>query len=118
MKRKEGRPITMEGFYQLLNDYNSSVSDNIRKVSSEILKLSDRLKLSRELIELMQENAGTQNLTDAELEIYENTYQAVYELYDELEKELELLIQHQANIITISLQFRSITADESLKLFK
>jgi division protein CdvB (Snf7/Vps24/ESCRT-III family) len=106
MKRKEGRPITMEGFYSLLHDYNSSVIDNIRKLSSEILKLSDSLRLSRELIKSMQENAGTQLLSDDELEIYEKTYSIVYELYDKIEKEIEQIIKHQAQIHILARQLK------------
>jgi hypothetical protein len=111
-ERKDGRPITMEGFYLILNDYNSSVSYNVRKFISEILKLSNSLRISREGIELMQEDAGTQWLSNAELEIYENTYQTVYEIYDKLEEEIELIKQHQENLYQLIKQLEDITADK------
>jgi hypothetical protein len=73
MKRKDGRPITMKGFYSLLRHFNSSVSFDVRKFPAEINKLLDRLDTSKGLIKAMEMNAGTQWLSDDEVEIYENT---------------------------------------------
>jgi hypothetical protein len=111
-ERKDGRPIYMKDFYSLLRHFNSYVCFDVRKFSTEINKLLDCLHSSRGSISLMQEEAGTQYLSDAELEIYENTYQTVYEIYDKLEKEIELIKQHQENLYQLIKQLEDITADK------
>jgi DNA repair ATPase RecN len=114
-ERKDGRPITMEDFYFLLHDFSSSVSYEVRKFSTEINKLLDRLDSSKGLIKAMEINAGTQWLSDDELEIYDNTYQTVYEIYDKLEEEIELIKQHQEKLYRLIRQLDKITADKAFK---
>jgi hypothetical protein len=111
-ERKDGRPIYMKDFYSLLRHFNSYVCFDVRKFSTEINKLLDCLHSSRGSISLMQEEAGTQYLSDAELEIYENTYQTVYEIYDKLEKEIELIKQHQEKLYQLIRQLEDITANK------
>jgi hypothetical protein len=104
------RPITLTEFFYILRDYNYWLLVDIRKFLEPPFSLSadellDRLRSTRRLIKLMQTNAGTQLLSDNELQIYVNTYARVYEIYDKIEQEIivisslqTLLNYHQNNL--------------------
>jgi hypothetical protein len=104
MERKERnnnerRSITLESFFGLLNLFNSSFIASVKQFSfSKPDKLLDNLQVSRNLISCMEECAGTQLLSDDELEIYEKTYSIVYDLYDKIEKEIKQIIYHQEQL--------------------